>query len=184
VPRKNTGNPEGMTDQQWKFAQMVKADPERNATKAYLAVYSSCKSEESAAAAASRLLSSVKVKAYLDKSVKKAMKKFDITEERILQELACIAFLDFAELLTEDGNMKDIKDIPEHARRAIAGLELSELFDGEGDERRMAGILKKIKTSDKKGALELLGKSLKMWTDKVEVEMPTVRVKDFTGENA
>jgi len=29
-----------------------------------------------------------------------------------------------------------------------------------------------------------LGKNLKMWTDKVELEMPTVRIKDFTGENA
>lgn len=172
-----------MTDNQWKFAQLVKADPERNGTKAYMAAYKGCKNEKAAAAAASRLLASVKVKTYLDKSIEKTMKKFDVTEERILQELACIAFLDFKDLVNDDGSMKDINDIPEHARRSINALDLAEIFAGEGDDRNAVGLLKKIKVADKRGALELLGKNLKMWTDKTEISLPTVIVRDYTGES-
>ncbi len=176
------GNPKEMTDQQWLFAQLYKADPNKNATKAYRKAYPKS-SEKAAESGASRLLSNAKVKSYLQESTDKAMKKFDITEERILQELACISFLDFADLLDSNGNLKDMDDIPEHARRAISGLDVSELFEGEGKDRKNIGLLKKLKTSDKKGALELLGKYKKMWSDKVILELPTVIVKDFTGED-
>ena len=177
------GNPHNMTDQQWLFAQLYKTDPSRNATAAYRKAYPTCRSEKTAGVNASRLLGNARVQAYLQESTEKAMKKFDITEERILQELGCIAFLDFAELVDSKGNLKDINDIPEHSRRAIAGLEISEIFEGEGSDRRLTGLLKKLRTSDKRGALELLGKNLKMWTDRIEHDLPKVIIKDYTGED-
>lgn len=58
----------------------------QNATKAYLAVYKSVKSERTAEAAASRLLSNVKVKDYIATQLQKTAKKYDIDREFILKE--------------------------------------------------------------------------------------------------
>lgn len=163
------GNPHGMTDQQYHFAQLYKADPNKNATAAYRKAYPKCKSDKAASEAASRLTSrNVKVQAYLQEATDKAMKKFDVTEERIIQELACIAFLDISDLMDDQGGLLPIGKIPEHARRAIAGMDLEELFDGKGEDRGFAGLLKKLKITDKKGALELLGRNKKMFTDKID----------------
>ena len=54
-------------------------------------------------------------------------------------------------------------------RKALASVEVDELFEGTGKDREQTGYTKKIKTTDKLKALELLGKHLKMFTDVTEV---------------
>jgi len=122
-----------------------------------------------AAAAATRLFKHPAVKAVLAKSRKKLMKKFEISEERVLQEMACIAFLDIADLFNDDGSLKPISEIPEETRRALAGLEISELFDGVGEDREQVGRLKRLKVESKTKGLEMLGKYLEMFRDRLEL---------------
>ena len=78
----------------------------------------------------------------------KASENLGITRERVLREYACIAFSDPSQIYDEAGTLKNIHDIPEETRRAMAGLDLSD--DGKS----------KIKLWDKKGALNDLGKHL------------------------
>lgn len=47
------------------------------------------------------------------------------TARRVLEEIAAVAFLDVAELYKADGTLKPLNEMPEHARRAIAGLKTS-----------------------------------------------------------
>jgi phage terminase small subunit len=66
--------------------------------------------------------------------------------------------------------MKQIKDIDPATRMALAGLEVTELFEGTGDQKHAYGLLKKVKLADKGQNLERLGRHLKLFTDKLEVD--------------
>jgi len=89
----------------------------------------------------------------------------NITADRILKEIARLAFLDIGKAFTEGGQLKPLHEMDEDTRRAISGLEVSALYaDGEN-----IGRLSKIKLSDKLRALELLGKHVGMFDQKVTV---------------
>ena len=52
----------------------------------------------------------------------------------------------------------------------MSGFDLAEMFEGRGDEREMIGILKKIKWPDKIKSLELLGRHLGMFSERLRIE--------------
>lgn len=101
-------------------------------------------------------------------------KRLNITADRILEELAKIAFMDIVGAFDEKGNLLPIHKMPEDVRRAIGGLDVSKLDLKAGKKMLGKTTLSKIKLIDKRGALELLGKHEKLWSEKVEV--------DFSGE--
>ena len=163
-----------------------------NASRAYQTAYPNCK-PRSADSLGTRLLQRPDVREAIDKAIEKAMKKIEVTPERIIQELACMAFFDLSSVTDDEGNLLPISEIPEEARRALGSMEIESLFDEDGGLR---GRLKKVKVSDKKQALELLGKwsKLLMWREqtinennnKTEVTVRQVdlkdRIKELTGE--
>jgi phage terminase small subunit len=123
----------------------------------------------SAEVSASKMLRIPKVRAELDRLQAKVEKKLEIKKERILKELLRISTSDVLLLFNDDGSAKELKDIPEDARRCISGIETEELFAGRGEERQAVGVTRKFKFWDKTKGLELLGKHLKMYTDKLDV---------------
>ncbi len=104
------------------------------------------------------------IRAAIQKEMDKRAVRTEITQDRVLQELATIGFLDIRRAFDDEGNIIPIKDMPEDVARAIGGLDYIEF----GDE--LKGVTSKIKLIDKKGSLELMGRHLKMFTDKVEVD--------------
>ena len=146
-----------MTEKQKIFADEYLID--LNATRAYRVAYPSVKKDEVAAAAAVRLLKNVKVAAYIQKRMEERQKRTEITQDRVLEELAAIAFAratDYAEVKGECVRIKDTDTLDEQQIRAIAGIK-------EGKY----GI--ELKLNDKEKALELLGRHLGMFKDKLEV---------------
>lgn len=125
-------------------------------------------SPKTAQVQASRLLSNAKVRARINELLEEKSKRTQITSDTVLRELLRIATVDIGEAFDEAGWLKRLSDIPEDVRRAIAGIEVQEIFQGDGDEKHIIGIARKVKLSDKIRALELLGKYLKLFTDKVE----------------
>jgi len=87
----------------------------------------------------------------------------------VIQELKCIATTDIRELFKDDGTVKEPHLWPDHLARAIKSIEVDELFDGTGKDRTKIGLTRKIQLWDKPKALELIGRSLAMFTDKTEV---------------
>ena len=83
----------------------------------------------------------------------------------MLTELAKIAFFDIRELFDNNASLKPIAGIPGSAAAAISSLEVYETQIH--DEPR--GVIKKIRTIDKLRALELIGKHLNMFRDRLEV---------------
>jgi hypothetical protein len=90
-------------------------------------------------------------------------------KETIFNELKGIAVSDIRKLFNQDGSLKAPHEWDEEARRAVAGLEINELFEGSGNDRSQIGLSKKVKFQDRIRALELLGKSVSMFTEKHEV---------------
>lgn len=103
-------------------------------------------------------------KPQIQEAIKKAMgereKRTEVTQDRVLRELAASAFFDIADYaeVTENGvTLKQTQAIPKEKRAAIVGIK-------EGQ----SGI--EVKMADKLKALELIGKHLGMFTDKLEMK--------------
>ena len=146
-----------MTEKQKIFANEYLID--LNATRAYRIAYPSVKKEEAAAVNGSKLLRNTKVAAYIQERMKERQKRTEITQDRVLEELAAIAFAkatDYAEVKEGQVIIKDTANMDEQQVRAIAGIK-------EGKY----GI--ELKLNDKEKALELLGRHLGMFKDKLEV---------------
>jgi phage terminase small subunit len=138
---------------------------DKNATQAAIrAGYSS----KNAHVVGPRLFANVRIQQEIVNQIALQEKRTLVTADEVITELKRIAFLDISGALKEDGSLKDISEIPEDIRHAIAGLEIEELFEGTGREREHVGFTKKIKLSDKVRALELIGKHLKLFTEKIE----------------
>lgn len=86
-----------LTEKQKRFVNEYLVD--LNATKAYKTAYPSVKSDETASAAASRLLGNVKVKNYLDERMKARQERTEITQDMVLQKWFDIATADPNEII-------------------------------------------------------------------------------------
>lgn len=135
-----------LTEKQKRFVQEYLVDLNATAA-AKRAGYS----EKSASRIAVELLNKTQVSAEIQKQQAKRQKRTEITQEKVLQELAAIAFAngyDFAQVI-KPGVVRVIptEEIPQDKRKAVASIKET----ANGTE---------IKTYDKVRALELLGKHL------------------------
>ena len=79
-----------MTEKQKIFADEYLID--LNATRAYKVAYPRVKNDDIAAANASRLLRNAKVAAYISERMQERQKRTEVTQDRVIEELAAIAF--------------------------------------------------------------------------------------------
>ena len=146
-----------MTEKQKSFADEYLID--LNATRAYRKAYPSVKKDETAAQAGSRMLRNVKVAEYIAERMQARQERTEITQDRVLEELAAIAFAratDYAEVKDDQVFIKDTAGLSENQIKAIAGIKQGKF-----------GI--EVKLNDKEKALELLGRHLGMFKERVEV---------------
>jgi phage terminase small subunit len=114
---------------------------------------------------ASRLLTNVNVAAAIDEGLKERFKHLEIKADRVLQEIARLAFFDPRELFHPDGRLKEIHEMDEDTVKAIASFESTELPEGRG-------TMQKFRLADKGLNLERLGKYLGLFKDKHELSGP------------
>jgi phage terminase small subunit len=156
--------------QQQDFVRELLSDPEQNRTKAYQRAYN-C-SEATAPAAGSRLvLKSPRIDAAIRAGKALLGHKLDITAERVLEEIAKLAFANPADYFTiqEDGSaFVDLSALTRDQAAAIAEIIVDEYVEGKGEDTRNIKRVK-IKLVDKGVNLERLGRNLKLFTDKLEV---------------
>lgn len=138
-----------------------------NATRAaVLAGYSAA----TAGVTGSKLLRKAKVSAELANLRGKLLAKLEISAERVIQGIAELAFFDMRKFFTAAGNLIPIHDLDEQTARALKGCDVEKLFKhfGKGQAEE-SGTITKIRVADRLEALELLGRHLKLFTDKIEV---------------
>lgn len=139
-------------------------------------------SKKTAEVQASHLLSKPKVKAFVDELIKKRASKMEITADLVLGEILRLARVDLSQAYDDAGNLLHPKQMPEDVRRAISSIEVFEEHEGVGRDRKYIGDTTKVKFWDKTKALELLGKNLKLFTDKLE-HSGKVTLEDLLDES-
>ena len=113
----------------------------------------------------SRLLSNAKVAEFLQEAMKKRSERTEITADRVLEELGKIAFSDLKKVMQwdEDGEIS-LRPMDE-----VDGTILSEISETINETEFNTRRTRKVKLHDKMKALDLLGKHLGMWTEKLDV---------------
>jgi phage terminase small subunit len=126
-----------------------------NATKAAVrAGYS----PKTAASQGQRLLKSAGVGEASAELSARVVEKNEVTRERVLKELAAIAFLNPIEYFDGNDRLLPINQMPEHARRALASLNIVEWCDRRRRKKTHVSVVYKIRPSSKPAAPELLAK--------------------------
>ena len=102
---------------------------------------------------------------------KKHTDKLDLDAEKVLTELSKRAFANFLDYvrITEDGDaVVDLSKLTRDQAAAIHEITVFEYMEGKGKSARRVKRTK-FKLADKDRSLELLGKHLKLFTERVEV---------------
>lgn len=159
-----TNKTAGLTPMQAAFVQHYII--EKNAAEAARKAGYSLKSAENLGW---QLLQIPTVRAAIDKKFQMQNERLDIRADRILLEIFRCATVDLADAYDDNGNLKNIKDIPEDIRRAIAGIETYFENTGTKDEPEITTV-KKLKLVDKKGCMELMAKHFKLLTESLEIK--------------
>jgi hypothetical protein len=84
----------------------------------------------------------------------------------LISELKAMRGFNIKDALNSDGTVRRIEDIPEALQKAITSIEVREVFDEEG---KLTGFIKTIKLADKHKSIDMLGKQLNMFIDKIVV---------------
>ena len=130
---------------------------------------------------ANRLLSNAKIVSEIEKAQQSRVERVEIDSDWVLKTLVDEHDADLADIYDDDGALLPIRDWPMIWRKGlVAGIEVQELFDGRGKDRRKIGTLTKVKLSDRVRRKELIGKHIKVgaFSDRVEVD-PSDRMKEF-----
>ena len=162
-----------MTKKQKIFADEYLID--LNATRAYRAAYPNCKKDSSADAAARKLLGNTRIQTYITERMEERQKRTEITQDMVLQELAAIAFARATDYVSVMGGMVEVKDTDQLSDSQIAAIA--------GIKETQNGI--EVKLGSKEKTLELLGRHLGMWNDKLDVagDMDMKIVVDYGDED-
>lgn len=126
-------------------------------------------SEKTARSQAQRMLTNVDIQTELKELMEIRAKRAEIDADTVLAELLRIARADIGEAFNPDGSLKSMAEMPEEIRRAISGVDVFEEFQGRGDSREQIGFTRKVRFWDKVKALEMLGRHLRMFSDRVEI---------------
>lgn len=152
-----------LTDKQRRFCEEYLVDMNATAA-AKRAGYA----ERSARTSAQELLQNPNVVAQLQALREEQSQRTGITADRVITEVAKLAFGDLRQLFDDKGALLPVDKWPDGIAAAVASVEVDELFEGFGENRAQVGYTKKVKLWPKTTALELLGKHLRLWVEKHE----------------
>ena len=155
-----------LTAKQKRFADLFIETGDKQ--KSYLKAYPKSR-YNSAAAAATRLLKNVKVKAYIDTRQEQidseVFKHQIVTRKRILQEEGRIVRANIGDIFDENGEIKELHDWPEDLLAAVKDFRFGRIRVGTDDQGKAIykKYLKKLIFHDKGAALYRLEKYLGMY---------------------
>ena len=128
-------------------------------------------SESTAEAQASRLLRKSKVKELIAELAKAKCDKLEIKADDVLAELKKLGFSNLLDYMRVDADGQMDVDFSRLTREQAVAMQeiIVDTTGGTGDGERRQVLRTRFKLADKLRALELLGKYLKLFTEKVEV---------------
>lgn len=122
-------------------------------------------SQKTARQQGERLLSNADIQTALTSRMKAREHRTEITQDRVLQEIARVAFFDPRKLFNDDGSPKRLVDLDDDAAAVVAGLDVATI----GNADVGIGQVMKYKIADKLKAIDQCMSHLGMGKTKVEV---------------
>ena len=116
-------------------------------------------SVETAKEIGSQNFTKLHVRTAIEKAMAERSKRTGVTQDRIVLELARIAFVNATDVIADDATVMENATRDDTA--AIQSVKVKVIPTQNGD-----GVEREIKLGDKLKALELLGKHIGMWNDK------------------
>ena len=153
-----------LTDKQQAFVDEYLVD--MNATQAALrAGYSPRTARQTGA----ENLTKPVIQSALQKAMDARSKRTRINADRVLEEIAKIGFLNVQDLFTEDDLLKGIAALPDDIAACVQSVEVVKKPSDEKDEdgNQQYDHVHKIRMYDKLKALEMLGRHLVLFSNKV-----------------
>jgi phage terminase small subunit len=149
-----------LTPKQQRFVAELLADPARNATKAAI---SAGYSRGAAHVTGSRLLRQDKISEAVGRTIRKLEVRAEITQARVLSEVALLAFSDVTHYQVDDfGNLTPAPGAPEGVMRAVSSIKRRTTTDSEGGVTREV----EFRLWDKPGIVKLAGRHVGLFPTK------------------
>ncbi len=160
---------EKVTEKQKRFVEEYLID--LNATQAAIRAGYKGKNQDNIG---SELLGKTCIREAINRQIAKRSKRTGVTQDRVINELAKIAFLDMTQVVDGYGQIK--ADATPEDRACIESIKYKSSSSDQGES-----VEREVKVASKLKALELLGKHLGMFSDKLNIEgaVPIV----ISGEN-
>ena len=120
----------------------------------------------------SRLLANADVQHAISEARAQLAEREQVTPERIVSELASIAFSDLGDYFRLDGKNAsiDFSNLPIGATKALESITVDEYVEGRGDNAQNVRRIR-VRLHDKRAALVDLAKTLGMFSDGVNVQV-------------
>ena len=113
---------------------------------------------------AARLLANVSIQQEIAEKMAQRSRRTGVNQDRVILELAKIAFIKMTDLVDREGRIRE--NATDDDLSCIESIKFKE------SESEFGGsVEREVKISSKLKALELLGKHLGMWNDKLDVNM-------------
>ena len=169
-----------MTNAQKRFCDEYLID--LNASRAYKVAYKNCKSDLTARTNGSKLLTKTNIQEYISKKQKEIEKRTEVTQDMVIKELSAIAFSkasDYAKLKKMKRNVPvfDGEEIVDYKEEEYTGIEFTPTDElSEEQKKALSGIKQgkfglEVNSCDKVRALELLGRHLGIFNDKLDLNV-------------
>lgn len=128
-------------------------------------------SEQTARQQGARLLTNVNILKAIEEGRKRQLTELNYTANQLLMELVEENNADLADLYTDDGVLKPVRDWPLVWRRGLVqSIDVEEIYAGSGEAREKVGEVRRLKLSDRLKRKELLGKHVAVQAFKERVE--------------
>ena len=164
--KKQTEN-EPLSEKEELLCREFVCDFAENKTRAYHHVWPNV-TYDSARSLAPKVFAKVSIKKRIAELREERNKRLEIKGDRVLAEIAKLAFYDPRSFFDSDGRLKPIDELDPDQAAIIGGIET--LHKITGDDKDCLAVITKIKLADKGANLERLGKHLKLFTDRTEHE--------------
>jgi len=112
-----------------------------------------------------RLFADADIAARIAELETKTLKALDITAERVMLEMARLAFSDARKLFDEGGNLKPLHQLDDDAAAAISSIEVESRTDTEGKGKSKKAVrvnVTKARMWDKSANLRMLAQRFKL----------------------
>lgn len=109
-------------------------------------------------------------------------KRTEVEADYVIRRLREIDEMDVLDIHEDDGSFKPIREWPKVWRQFLSGIEIAELFEGRGDDRRIAGVLRKVKWPDKLRNMELLSRHVGTESAALDLELKRLDVAKKRAE--